>query len=194
VLNGGLFLAHKILELPPTIAAALVAATVAPVGSVTSLAVGRYYERKKIIEQEIRAQKTAVYEGLLEVWTQMFLGDKMDNRTTGADGELTPEFVRKTIAVNRGLVIWSNQEVLSRWSRLRRLAAVKGSDIVDYVASLEVLMRSIREDIGHSNRKLAQGDIMGLFINDIPVPPDAPVKKSIAKAAVDELTRKKDEK
>ena len=189
----GLYLAHKFLELPQSIAIAVIAATVAPIGSVTSLMVGRYFEKKRAVEQEIRAKKTAVYEGLLDLWTIMFMGDKMGKATSTADGTPNPEFVQKTGEVHRGLVIWSNQEVLRRWSRLRRTLFQK-ENAAKYIVDLELLMRAIREDIGHSNRKLEPGSIMGLYFNDIPVPAEAEpsAKKSLAKAALDSATNKKE--
>jgi hypothetical protein len=191
--DGCLSLAHKVLELQPVVAAACVAAVIAPIGSVTSLAVGRYYERKKTVEQDIRAKKTAAYEGLLDVWTLMFMGEKMGKGPSDAAGNLTHEFMQRTIEVHRNLVIWSNQEVLRRWSRLRRASIQENAQRspAQYFADLELLLRAIREDIGHSNTQLAAGDIVGLFINEIPVPaePEAP-RKSIARAAVDSVTNK----
>jgi hypothetical protein len=81
-------------------------------------------------------------------------------------------------------LVWGNQEVLSRWSRLRRSAGQPSGKLL---ADMELLMRAIREDIGHSNRKLAGGDILGLYVNDIPVPEmvELPAEKSITKAILD---------
>jgi hypothetical protein len=184
VVETALYLAHKFLKLPQSITIAVIAATVAPIGSVMSLMVGRYFKKKRAVEQEIRAKKTAVYEGLLDLWTIMFMGEKMGKPTSIADGKPNPEFMQKTGEVHRGLVIWSNQEVLRRWSRLRR-TNFQPENASKYIVDLELLMHAIREDIGHSNRKLEQGAIMGLHFNDIPVPaePDIPAKKSWAKTA-----------
>jgi hypothetical protein len=86
----------------------------------------------------------AVYEALLDSWTQMFMGDRMGRSAKGPDGDLSKEFLQRMDVMSRGLIIWSNAEILRDWSRIRRRMATSGygGDFAKMVAEMEVLLRA----------------------------------------------------
>ena len=68
--------------------------------------------------------------------------------------ELTPE-----------LINWASDEVLVAWSRFKR-NAISGSG-VETVFDFEKVLLAIRHDYGHKGKNVSEGDLLGLFINDI---------------------------
>jgi hypothetical protein len=196
LIQGAIWLAHKLLELPPALSVAIIAAVVAPIGSVTSLFVSKYFERRAAALQQIRERKTRAYESLLEVWALMFMGDKMGKGIAAPDGTgLTHEFATKMEATGRDLIVWGRADVLRDWSRIRRRMATGkyGDNWAKMVAEMEVLFRAIRSDLGLSNTKLEMGDVMGMYINDIPIPDDAVAQSKQKKRVADESGKRAEE-
>jgi hypothetical protein len=66
------------------------------------------------------------------------------------------------------LLIWGSDGVVKQWSELRRLT-INASDASNFnnMFEFEKLLYEIRKDIGHKNKGLNKGDLLGLFINDL---------------------------
>lgn len=65
-------------------------------------------------------------------------------------------------------MVWGSDDVLAAWSRFRRLSITAMSkDPAESLWAFEDLILAIRKDLGHSNRGLTRGVVLGLFVNDI---------------------------
>lgn len=139
--------------------AALVAASATVIVSVLSVVVGKYYERKRAIEQQIRDKKIPIYEKFVKDSMRHFM-PAGKNQSTDSDGKLLNDLGEFTIDA----VIWGSDDVLSSWRKFKK---VVGNDAKEGMLEFEILLYAIRQDLGHKSRKLNRGDILGLFINDI---------------------------
>jgi len=171
VLGGtgwGLFLlarsaSQAFTQLDEKTAASLVAAFTTIVVSLVSVLVAKSYERRRAIEIELRGKKTPFYENLIAlvfdaIYSAKF-GESMSEKET-----------HKAFAdATKNLVIWGSPEVVSAFSRFRRLAttASASKDPPSVMITVEGLLRAIRKDLGHDDSKVQKGDILRLFINDI---------------------------
>ncbi|MFB7947223.1 hypothetical protein ACFC6L_20155 [Kitasatospora phosalacinea] len=141
----------------PTVSAAVVTAMSTVIIAVATLTIGRYIEKRKAIETEIRTSKIPVYSRLVTELLAFLHTQPGPQREAAAEvlfRQLTPD-----------LITWSSDEVLAEWSRFKRTVANLPPE--DAVFALEKVLMAIRRDYGHKGSKLEDGDLLGLFINDI---------------------------
>lgn len=162
---------HFLLGLQNGIAAALIAASATVVVSVVSITAGKYYEKKRSIEQELRAKKIPVYEDFVEFIFNILWSDKIRGKQM-SEMEMQKFFVKFT----QKLVVWGSDAVINKWGKYR-ISMINYSSLTDPEESqkvlskvmfeLEDLMMAIRTDIGYKNGSISQGGILRLFINDV---------------------------
>jgi len=144
------------------VAAAIVAAVGTILVSVISVTVGKYFERKRSIEQELREKKIPMYNGFVEFLFKILMADKIGKQMSEKD--MMMYFSKFT----QELMVWGSDEVVSLWSNYRR-HFVREDKVTSLsnMFELEKLLLAIRKDTGHKNKGLNRGDLLGLFINDI---------------------------
>jgi hypothetical protein len=141
----------------PTISAAIVAAAATTVVSVASVAFGRYFERQRQIEVEIRERKIPMYKDMVQGLLDGILNSKDSDNTAALEALfrlLTPQ-----------LVTWASDDVIGAWTRFKRQSG-DGAPI-DVMFQFEEVLKAVRIDLGHKSGDLAKGDLLGLFVNDI---------------------------
>ena len=141
----------------PTISAAAVTAMATVIVAVATLTISRHIERRKAIEAEIRTSKIPVYSRLVSGLFTLLQAEAGPQRTAAAEAlfrDLTPD-----------LITWSSDDVLVEWSRFRR--NVVNLPPEEAVFALEKVLMAIRRDYGHKGSNVVDGDLLGLFINDI---------------------------
>jgi hypothetical protein len=140
----------------PTVAAASVTAMATIIGAIITLLVGRYFERRKTIEDDIRSKMIPLYSALVKGFLAVF--------NAGQDGQAqtAQEFFEE---VTPDLLTWASDDVLLEWSRFKRSIGKVPDDEVPFL--FEKLLVAIRRDYGHSGKNVTEGDILGLFITDI---------------------------
>lgn len=142
------------------VVAAVVAATATFLVSFISIVLGKYYEKKLLIEKEMRDKKIPVYNEFIE-----FLLNLMSNSRTMSEDEMKDFFKNFT----QKILVWGSDEVINHWSKYRRLSIKEAESGINMetMFELENLLFAIRKDTGHKNSKIKKGDLLGLFINDI---------------------------
>jgi hypothetical protein len=159
------FLWATFTGLQKEVAAALVAGSATILVSVISVIATRYYERKRIIDQQLRERKMPMYEKFIDFWMRYMLAENL-GKPQATESELQDFIVDFT----KELLVWGSDEVVSEWSRFRRtLSNMTSPDEVStaMLFQFERMLLSMRREFGHTNRKLKTGDILGLYINDI---------------------------
>lgn len=63
------------------------------------------------------------------------------------------------------IVVWGSDEVVDAFYRFRNSNNVDGGQ--GAILCIEDMLLAIRKDLGHRNKSLSRGKILGLFINDI---------------------------
>lgn len=151
------YVGHQVFHgVNPTVAAAAVTAMATVLVTVATLVIGRYVERRKAVEAEIRGSKIPVYTRLVSGLMRTVMNPESSSEDDVAQflREITPD-----------LITWASDDVLLAWSKFKREAQVLVSE--DTVFSFEQLLSAIRRDFGHSGRQVKEGDLLALFINDI---------------------------
>ncbi len=126
-----------------------------------TLIITKHIERKSEIIRDIRNKKIPVYEELIGLWFTIIAATK--------SGEIkedpNPEWVKSFMEVTQKVIIWSSDEVLKTFSKMRK--NLISNEPQSAIFLLEDLMLNIRKDLGHNNRNITRGDVLSLFINDV---------------------------
>ena len=151
-------------QLKPEVAAAIVAICVTALFSVTSLILSKHYELKADVKRQHRENKVEIYGKLIRFFFTILFADKMQEKPPGEK-----EIIKFFNETNPGMISWSGDAVLKAFSVFWR-TSIKGASIgrmEKAILLFEDLLLAIRKDLGHKNKGLERGDILGLFIKDI---------------------------
>ncbi|MBG0504952.1 hypothetical protein GBO30_06820 [Elizabethkingia anophelis] len=124
----------------------------------------RYFERKKIVEIEIRNKKIPIYEEFFEFYFRIMFQEKNKKEIT------TEEIIDFFRSFNQKAIIWFPDEILKGyidWKNNLIKFSNKDIELKDIILYQEEFMKKIRKDIGQSNKTLNNWDISSLYINDL---------------------------
>jgi len=119
-----------------------------------TLVLGRYFERVKEAETHLRTQKIQMYDEFLKEFFKLFHGKNTDNETA-----LVP-FLQEW---QRKLVVWGGPGVLSSFIKWKNHLGGNEPDATS-VYLMDEFFRSMRSDIGLSNRGLEKGFFSHLIL------------------------------
>ena len=151
-----------ITEAESSVAAAFIAAAVAVVGSVISLAVGKAYETRAAIRNDLRQKKTPVYEDIVHT----LLYDVMFAKMLGKEPPAQPQLMEFFARITEKLTIWGSDDVLRVYGEFKSNPATV-NDPTQSIFMFEDLLLAIRKDLGHQNRGVGRKAILRLFVTDI---------------------------
>jgi hypothetical protein len=156
-----IWFANYFADLQKEVTASIVAASATALVSIGTLLTARAVERQKQREELARAKRIPVYEEFLAVIFRFFLQG-------GATPSNQEELKQAMGNFTQKMMVWGSSEVVAKWSRWRRLLANQGENPnPENLFVFEEIVLAIRKDIGYSNKDLARGDVLGLFVNDI---------------------------
>lgn len=143
-----------------TIAAAVVAGSLAILSSTIAVVVGRSFEARRDREAAHRERKTDTYDSFLKRLFEIFHGGRA---TEGAEDELI-DFFREN---SRKFLLWSGPGGLKAYSDWQD--ALKGqarNPKADSVIKMVDFFLALRKDLGHSNRGLKRDHLVGLVLRN----------------------------
>lgn len=152
-----------IISLQKEISAAIIAAITTIIVSLLTVLGAKYYERKSILERELRDKKIPIYESFIEFWFKLTNAEKITGKSLTEN-----EIIKFMNSFTSNLIIWGSDEVVSKWSNFRLKLIKMGENIPpDFMFEFEGFLSIIRKDIGHKNQNIQKGILLGLFVNDI---------------------------
>jgi hypothetical protein len=140
---------------------AIVTAGGAVTVAILSSLVGKLWEQKVRIQEEVRQRKQPIYEDLIQSMFKMLL-----SHVDGATKPLEQDTVKEFAAFTEKVVIWGGPEVIKKWSAVRLHDWSSGMPIEGFL-KFEAFIKAIRKELGNSNSTLVDGDFLRLFINDL---------------------------
>lgn len=158
-------------SLESDLSSAIIVASSAFAISIVSLILTKQWETRKEIEKEHRKEKKPIYMEFVAFWLKLFLDVKQKKKIDDDDStKFLSEFTQK-------IIIWGSDEVIKKYSDLRRILVEVDQNEKDPKKALENtrkqlqkfedLLYAIRVDIGHKNFNLNQTDLLALFINKL---------------------------
>ncbi len=138
--------------LHPSVSATLITGFVTITASVSAVVIGRYFEKRKEVEEAFRERRLKTYDGFLSTFMNLTSDPKKEN----------PDLVPFFRNMNKEMILWAGPKLLKAYiSFLYEMSdPLAGKSF--YL--MEDFYTAIRYDLGHSNKGLARGDILSLVI------------------------------
>jgi hypothetical protein len=149
-----------ITAVPKELSAALITAAATVLVATSTVMIGRYFERKKELDALYRDKKTEIYDEFLKEFFTIFF-----NAGEEGSGEAEKNLVPFLRDFTRKLVLWSGPNVIEAFVAWKDHLA-KGAPDAQSIFLTEALLRSIREDLRHSNRNLRRGFFARIFLRE----------------------------
>lgn len=149
---------------------AIIAGSVAVLGSAFTLVFGKLWEQRIKIQDEIRAKKVPIYEAHVSTFFKIFFGHR-DSTKPPTEVELKKierENVKAFEAFAEQMVTWGSSDVIKAWVDFKKLDSMQEAKPDEKLEILENLFRSIRKDLGNDVRSLKRLDLLRMFVNGLP--------------------------
>lgn len=152
--------------LPPVAAAPIVAGLLTVFVAVASLLFNQWAQRRSERDKAQLAKKSEFYEKFIAD-IMLVLNVAKEPRT---EAQTSEHMVTAVKDFTSKAIVWGSPEVIQAWLNFKTqaiLASEAKDKHLSTMDSLERLFRAIRRDLGYDDRKLAQQDLLKLFITDL---------------------------
>lgn len=151
----------------PNVTAAIIAGMATIMVSAISLAAGKYLEHRSTQKATQSSKKIPTYEKIVSFIFGLTFAEKL-----GKEPPTQEEMIKFMAEITQELVIWGSDEVINEFYRFRMFSVKLGEDggaseNFNVLFMVEDLLLAIRKDLGHRNKQVGRGKILGLFVNDI---------------------------
>lgn len=149
-------------------ASAVAAAAGAVLLAIINIVAQRYVDRRRDIEARQRDKKIELYQKFMTYWFNLLLS--LEDHKARAGGAPKLEVVGTELNdITQQLILWGSDGVLKAHSDFRRLisSTEREPHHAETLLKFEAVLYQFRKDLGHSNRKLKERDILALFVNDV---------------------------
>ena len=120
-------------------------------------------ERRKNLEMELALHKRELCQKIISGMFEIVGNHK--NKATGEDVKMMT-FMKE---LPPAMILWGSADVIKNWTIFLKSSAQAAESPVKSKIMLnayEKLLLSMRKDLGHIDRGIAEGDLVRLFIND----------------------------
>ncbi len=151
----------------PRLGAGLVAASATILVSVISVFVSKHLERRAETLTHLRDKKTPTYEKIINFIFSVTFAEKLEK-----EKPKEKEIIEFMAEITPELIVWGSDEMLDAFHKFKtgsiKLSEEKNQSPYAILIMVEEFLLAIRKDLGHKNKSLSRGKILGLFINDLP--------------------------
>lgn len=149
-------------QVNPTVGAGMLAASATVVVSVVSVLVAKRLEYRTTLAKEHREKKIPFYEDFVAFTFRIAFADKL-----GLEPLTEKEMIQEATKFTQNLIVWGADDVVDAWFRFRNKSINSDGSGLVVMFEIERLLLAIRKDLGHENKGLVPGKVLGLFVNDI---------------------------
>lgn len=150
----------------PKLGAGMIAASATVIVSVITVVFSKRQEHKIDVQNQLRERKVPVYERIIEFIFLITFADKLGKKQP-SEKEMIKFFANTT----KDLVIWGSKDIVKAFGDFRDglTKLPNNQDPAFILAVVEDLLFAIRKDLGHQHIGTKRGDILRLYINDLPL-------------------------
>jgi predicted membrane metal-binding protein len=159
-----------LVAMPPEILAPMVVTAGTIISVVVTVVGGQLLQRRAATDKAQRRRKVEIYERFMEKWADLLqLGKTAEQRRPINPND--PKTVEYLAQFSREVILWGSDRVLRQYStfmgQTRRASSENPKGGEEALFLFEKTLLELRRDLGHSNRGVAEGDILRLFVTDI---------------------------
>jgi hypothetical protein len=140
----------------------IIGAAATILGAAITVVVGKLWEQHLKIRDELRARKAPIYERHIATFFKIFFAHKITGKAADQK-ELLADFA----AVAEQMIVWGSADVIKAWNNCRA-ALQSGGAGQEGIDRLEDVFMAIRKDLGNDDRDMKKGEVLRLFVNDLP--------------------------
>ena len=142
-------------------------------GNAVTQLLSYFFGSKKTIAESHRDKRIEVYT---EILAMLLLAAKhITESTFNRDSQKPPsDMLVRWSKITQGLMQWGSPEVIQKWKVFRNSSGTVAARLItvdEFKFVIDDLLREIRHDLGNSNKGLARGDLVDLFMSDGENPP-----------------------
>jgi len=157
-------------DLPLPLLLSVVTASATVITAILTTLIAKNNDLRLQVRAEQRDSKVLIYEELTKFFFKIIFSSKVKNKEVDIENaDQEGEIVEFLVNYTPKIIMWGSDEVLKEFYLFRSKSVSAGSDpnkTTEIILKFEELLFSIRKDLGHKNRNLRKGNILGLFIND----------------------------
>lgn len=167
--TGQLFIKtiKSVFDKYPTISVASITGLLAFI----SVPVGKYFENRYNIKNQIREERQKIYIDFLD-WliNNVFYAEITNNKNITEELRIQQKYMT-IYASDKVLKAWSDFKISVMNSEINKKGLTKEDSTKYYILNeapkIENLILAIRKELGYKNKNIKQYDILRLYINDI---------------------------
>ena len=136
------------------IAAQLIGTSGTILAAVIAVVIGQIYTKRRDIREAQRLAKTETYNAFVKNISDIMLDEENKDRN------FRPFFKELTSR----LMLSGSDDVIKEYNEWRDSSL---DNIDNSILTLDKLLRALRKDLGHNNRKLSKGALIGLYLKPV---------------------------
>jgi hypothetical protein len=151
------------VNLPKEVASTVVTAGFTAIVGVSTVFIGRYFEKQREIENHLRMEKVKIFQDFLHAWFNQLL--KAGNKEISED-KVSKEFEAFVIKFTPQMILWCSDDFIQAYNDFRKDATQMAEDPMKGFLSFERLLIKIRKEVGIKSKDMKQCTLLRAFIND----------------------------
>ncbi|NQU61267.1 MAG: hypothetical protein HQ512_09070 [Rhodospirillales bacterium] len=131
---------------------------------------GWIYSSAKNSQREIEArlfsEKAALYKKIFNLFPELVKKIKRAENSSQKKKDVANDrnLIEKMIDIKSELLIWGSEETIISWTKIENSDFKEGGDPREIILVWDRLYSCMRADLGHSDYKIKDGDLVQLFI------------------------------
>jgi len=138
----------------------IIGGIVAVLVAIISGALVKYFEYRNAVRVELRAKKAPIYEDFIRYMLKTLV---LEAKAGRMDEKKAVEFFAD---FTPRLALWGTDEVFRAYLEFRSSSINKAEPNIMFL--FEKIIWAMRRDLGHKNKGLGKGDVLRMFVNDLP--------------------------
>ena len=150
----------------------IVSAALTALAAIVTVLIAKKKEKEADFQRAQYQDKLSTYQQFVEnVIAKLFLNDpqkfKNEKEKKQFEEKKLATQIRGIQDFTKNAILWGDGSVIHETSLWLNIIRNQDSpDVIAAMKQIEPVLKAIREDLGHSNKKIAEGDILRLFIVD----------------------------
>ena len=156
------FVIKGILSLNSSVSAAIIAAIATVIVSVVRIIYSQLKSKERDIAESHLPKKIELYKSFMDeaVVGILRLTKKKDGKSID-DKDVQKRIEDFFFKFTGDVIVWGSPQVIKSYSEFRKIG-----NNPEIILKVDDMLRAIRKDLGHSNRRIKRGDLISLFLTD----------------------------
>lgn len=154
-----MFFIEKMTQINPAISAAIIGAMATVIAGIVAVLITQQQTKSREIAEAHREKKAEIYKEYMETITRML---QSSNEKSKVAPIAEAELIKYMMKFKTHIILWGGPNVIKAQYEFERASRKEGNILI----AVDNLYRTIREDIGLSNRGLPPLQLVKLYLSN----------------------------